>query len=124
MARAALDLCMFAEGSEHQEAVSVVGDAGKVEAFLPSSEIRIGARDGGRDGVRSEVVHDDAVVHEGFHHGASYLEHVDFLAAIRSGKAAVIGPEEGLWSVAVGVGAHRSIAECRVVTLDEVLCTS
>ncbi len=84
--RASLDLCMFAEGSEHQEELSVVGDAGKVEAFLPSCEVRVGTRAGGRPGVRSETVHDGRVAHEGFHHGSSYLEHVDFLEAVRSGE--------------------------------------
>ena len=119
--RASLDLCMFAEGSEHQEEISVVGDAGKVEAFLPSAELRIGARREGRAGVRAEVVHDDRVAHEGFHHGSSYLEHVDFLAAIRHGTKPAVGVAAGLASVAVGVAAHRSIDEHRVVTLAEVL---
>ncbi|MGZ6887795.1 MAG: Gfo/Idh/MocA family protein [Acidimicrobiia bacterium] len=44
-ARAMLDLCMFAEGSEHQEELSVVGDAGKV-AGVPAG--RGGADRGAR----------------------------------------------------------------------------
>jgi predicted dehydrogenase len=84
-ARASLDLCMFAEGSKNQEEVSVVGDCGKVEAFLPSGEFRIGRREGGWPGVRTEIVTDDRVAYEGGHHGASYLEHRDFLDAIRTG---------------------------------------
>jgi predicted dehydrogenase len=123
-ARALLDLCMFAEGSEHQEELSVVGDRGKVEAFLPSSVLRIGQRRGGRTGVRSEVVRDGRVAYEGFHHGSSYLEHVDFCAAVRSGSGPAVGLEDGLLSVAMGVAAHRSIDEGRVVTMDEVLGTA
>jgi myo-inositol 2-dehydrogenase/D-chiro-inositol 1-dehydrogenase len=119
--RALLDLCMFAEGSAHQEELSVVGDLGKVEAFLPSAEVRIGTRAGGRDGVVTEVVHDDRVAYEGFHHGSSYLEHLDFLAAIRRGGAPDVGPADGLLSVAMGVAAHRSIEEGRAVDLAEVL---
>jgi predicted dehydrogenase len=119
--RASLDLCMFAEASVHQEELSVVGDEGKAEAFLPSKELRVGRRDGGRDGVRSQVVTDDRVRWEGFHHGSSYLEHLDFLAACRSGGAPQVSLEDGLWSVALGVAAQRSIAERRVVALDEVL---
>ncbi|MFO7591226.1 MAG: Gfo/Idh/MocA family oxidoreductase [Acidimicrobiia bacterium] len=119
--RASLDLCMFAEASEHAEELSVVGDAGKVEAFLPSSVVRIGRRDEGHAGVRTESVHDERIAYEGFHHGASYLEHVDFLAAIRAGQPAAIGPREGLASVAIGVAAHRSIEDGRVVALDEVV---
>ena len=120
-ARASLDLCMFAEGSEHQEEISVVGDTGKVEAFLPSAELRVGQRRDWRAGVRTEVVHDDRIAHEGFHHGSSFLEHVDFLAAIRNGSRPAIGVAAGLASVAVGVAAHRSIDEHRVVALAEVL---
>ena len=120
-ARASLDLCMFAEGSENQEEVSVVGDAGKAEAFLPSGVFRLGRRDGGRAGVVSEVVVDDRIAYEGFHHGASYLEHLDFLAAIRTGGAPGVTVADGLVSVAMGVAAHRSIDERRVVTVDEVL---
>ncbi len=120
-ARASLDLCMFAEGSENQEEISVVGDTGKIEAFLPSCEVRLGARSAGRGGVASSVVHDDRVAYEGFHHGSSYLEHLDLLAAVRSGGQPAVGLDEGLMSVAVGVAAHRSIDEDRAVTLDEVL---
>ena len=119
--RAMLDLCMFAEGSHNQEEISVVGDLGKVESFLPSKEFRRGTRTGGRDGVETETVTDDRVAYEGFHHGSSYLEHLDFCAAIRSGGRPAVGLDDGLWSVAVGVAAHRSIDEARSVTLDEVL---
>jgi myo-inositol 2-dehydrogenase / D-chiro-inositol 1-dehydrogenase len=120
-ARASLDLCMFAEGSEHQEELSVVGDRGKAEAFLPTSEFRVGRRDAGRAGVVSETVYDNRVAYEGFHHGASYLEHLDLMAAVRSGGRPAVGVDEGVLSVAMGVAAHRAIDERRVVELDEVL---
>jgi myo-inositol 2-dehydrogenase / D-chiro-inositol 1-dehydrogenase len=120
-ARALLDLCMFAEGSEHQEELSAVGDTGKVEAFLPQSTVRLGRRSGGRPGVRIEEVRDDRVRYEGFHHGSSYLEHVDFLAAVRAGAPAGVSLADGLWSVAMGVAGQRSIEQGRPVTLDEVL---
>lgn len=119
--RASLDLCMFAEGSTNAEELSVVGDIGKAEAFLPSKEFRIGTRATGRDGVRSETVTDDRVRWEGFHHGSSYLEHLDFLATCRAGASPVVSLEDGLWSVAVGVAAQRSIADGRMVALAEVL---
>lgn len=120
-ARALLDLCMFAEASEHQEELSVVGPDGKVEAFLPSAELRVGRRRDGRPGIRSEVVHDPRVAYEGFHHGSSYLEHLDFAAAVRAGTAPAVDLTDGLWSVAMGVAAQVSIAQGRAVALDEVL---
>ena len=120
-AKASLDLCMFAEGSKNQEEVSVVGDIGKVEAFLPSGEFRIGRREHGWPGVRTEIVTDERVAYEGGHHGASFLEHLDFLHAIRTGGTPAVTLDDGLLSVAMGVAAHRSIDERRVVDLDEVL---
>ncbi len=120
-ARALLDLCMFAEGSEHQEELSAVGDRGKVEAFLPDATIRFGTREGGRRGVTTATVHDDRVAYEGFHHGSSYLEHLDFIAACQGRGPTGVSLEDGLLSVAVGVAAHRSIDEARPVTLAEVL---
>jgi myo-inositol 2-dehydrogenase / D-chiro-inositol 1-dehydrogenase len=120
-ARALLDLCMFAEGSAEQEELSVVGDTGKVEAFLPSSTFRSGSRTGGREGVVEEPVEDQRVRHEGYHHGASYLEHLDFLHCVRTGAPPAVTLEDGLRSVATGVAAHRSIDEGRTVTLAEVL---
>ncbi len=120
-ARALLDLCMFAEGSEHQEELSAVGELGKVEAFLPQSTVRLGSRAKGRRGVVTEQVHDDRVRYEGFHHGSSYLEHLDFLAAVRSGGRAAVSLDDGLLSVAIGIAAQRSIDEDRPVTLDEIL---
>ena len=119
--RGSLDLCMFAEGSENQEELSVVGDRGKVEAFLPSAEVRVGLRRDWRDGVTSEIVSDERVAHEGFHHGSSYLEHLDFLAAVRDRTPPVVTVADGLASVAVGVAAQIALAAHRVVELSEIL---
>ena len=120
-ARGMLDLCMFAEATTNQEEVVAVGDEGKVEAFLPSQELRVGRRADGWLSTRSEVVADDTIPYEGYHHGSSYLEHVDFRDAIRSGSAPAVSPQDGLLSVAVGVAAHRSIDQRRPVDLAEIL---
>ena len=119
--RSSLDLCMFAEGSTNSEELSVVGDRGKVEAFLPSCELRVGTRAPFRGPVTSEIVHDDRVAHEGFHHGSSYLEHVDFLDAIRSGAPPKVDVEAGLSSVAVGVAAQRSIETGSAVLVADIV---
>ena len=119
--RGSLDLCMFAEGSVNQEELSVVGDLGKVEAFLPSAEVRVGQRVGWHDGVRSQIGVDERVAHEGFHHGSSYLEHLDFLSAVRNRTAPLVTVADGLASVAVGMAAQISLAEHRVVELSEIL---
>jgi predicted dehydrogenase len=119
--RAMLDLCMFAEASKEQGEVVAVGDLGKAEAFTPSLEYRLGRRDTGRDGVRISTVADERIRYEGHHHGSSYLEHLDFLDVVRGGSTPAVSLEDGLLAVAVGVAAHRSIDEGRVVPFDEVL---
>ncbi|HET9731301.1 MAG TPA: Gfo/Idh/MocA family oxidoreductase [Acidimicrobiales bacterium] len=121
-ARSVLDLCMFADATRHQEELAAVGDAGKVEAFMPDDLLRIGRR--GRHwigAVDEQVVEDARVAHEGFHHGSSYIEHLGFRDAIRHGRPPEVTLDDGLWSVAMGVAAHRSIEEGRAVRMDEVL---
>ena len=120
-ARALLDLCMFAEASRHAEELSVVGELGKVEAFLPSKEFVQGRRADGIGVVHAEIIENPEVAYEGFHHGSSHLEHLDLAAAVRSGAAPEVGLIDGLWSVAIGAAAHRSLEQGRPVTLDELL---
>lgn len=117
--RALLDLCMFAEGSRNEQELAVTGDLGKVEAFVPEGLIRRSYRDG--TPIEEVPVTDDRIEYDGLHQGASYLEHRDFLDAIRTGAKASVTLEDGLASVAVGVAAHRSIQEGRPISTDEVL---
>ncbi len=126
--RAMLDLCMFAEASVNEQELAATGSEGKVEAFIPTGMVRTGKRSPLKNGypqpgVITEVdaSHDARVRHDGFHHGSSYLEHLSFAEAIRVGGVADVQPEDGLWSVAVGLAAHRSIDERRPVDLSELL---
>jgi myo-inositol 2-dehydrogenase / D-chiro-inositol 1-dehydrogenase len=127
--RTMLDLCMFAEGGPNEQELVATGTLGKVEAFVPSGEVRVGMRGGPTRsngastsaGIRViDASHDERVNHMGFHHGASYLEHVDFAAAIRNNTPPLVTLDDGLWSVAVGVAAHRSIEERRPIDLVEL----
>jgi len=43
-ARALLDLCMFAEGSRHEQNIAVTGDIGKLETTVPGDELYISKR--------------------------------------------------------------------------------
>jgi myo-inositol 2-dehydrogenase/D-chiro-inositol 1-dehydrogenase len=117
--RASLDLCMFAEGSRNEQEISVVGDVAKIEAFVPENLVRFSYRDARE--VKEVTVMDDRITYSGLHEGASYLEHLDFLDAIRNGTPPKVTLEDGLMSVAVGVAAHQSIDEGRPLYLSEVL---
>lgn len=61
--------------------------------------------------------------YDGLHHGSSYLEHLNFLSAIRTKgeKAPAVDLEDGLISVAIGVAAQLSIELGRFVTIQEVM---
>jgi myo-inositol 2-dehydrogenase / D-chiro-inositol 1-dehydrogenase len=117
--RASLDLCMFSEGSKNEQEISVVGDSGKVEAFVPENLVRYSYRDG-RD-IDEISVDDPRVAYAGLHGGASYLEHLDFLEAIRKGTPPKVTLHDGLVSVAIGVAAHLSIDEGGPILMSEVL---
>lgn len=121
--RGMLDLCMFAEGSRNEQEICVVGDIGKGETFVPESIVRFGKRTEGRDGVVTIMAEDERIKYQGLHHGSSYLEHLNFLSAIRAQGAS--GPSvnlsDGLLSVAVGVAGQLSIEQGRFVTMEEVL---
>jgi myo-inositol 2-dehydrogenase/D-chiro-inositol 1-dehydrogenase len=117
--RGMLDLCMFAEGSRNEQELAVTGDIGKVESFVPEAVLRLGRR--AERSVTEHPVSDDHVAYAGLHGGASYLEHVDFLDAIRNGTEPRVTLEDGLLAVAVGQAAHLSIDEGRPVMMSEVL---
>jgi predicted dehydrogenase len=117
--RAMLDLCMFAEGSRNEQELAVTGDVGKVESFVPEAVMRVGRR--AERTVVEQPISDEHVAYAGLHEGASYLEHVDFIEAIRNGTPPKVTLEDGLMAVAVGEAGHRSIEEGRPVLLSEVL---
>ncbi len=128
-ARAMLDLCMFAEGSRWEQEVSAVGDAGKVEAFVPGfmevargreMETVVGSRGPDWPVDVQPVGSDPRVRYSGGHHGASYLELADFCEVIRTNGDAAVTVDDGVWSVAMGEAAHRSIDEGRPVPLSEL----
>jgi len=131
--RAMLDLCMFAENTLDKEHISVTGDEGKVESFLPSLEIRHGRRAtvgnfkewnyaaGKTKDLDVRKVWDESIQYLGFHYGASFLEHKKFHKAMLDGGTSEVTLEEGLRSVATGLAAHKSIDEGRPVLMSEVL---
>lgn len=115
--RGALDLSMFAEGGRHEQEITVVGDRAKLETTFPGDRVLVGPRD--RSGVR-EVPAPAEVPYLGFHGGSSYIEHVRFLDCVRHGRGPEVTVADGLWSVAMGVAAHRSIADGTPVQLTDL----
>lgn len=108
-ARAVLDLCMFAEGSEQQEEISVVGPGGKMEVKLPVGEVTWSPRDKSGPFVEHVPTPQDALA-AGTHHGATYFQLADFHAALIDGSEPQISAEDGYRSVLMGAAAQQSIA--------------
>ena len=126
-ARGMLDLCMFAETTHDQQEFAVMGDAGKVEARVPSDVVRIGLKGThGIGNVRTVKVSSTAP-YEGLHHGSSYVEHQHFLEAVNSLDAEALRASSqaslsaGMLAVAMGVAGHRSITTGAPVRIADVL---
>ena len=132
--RAMLDLCMFAEVSRNQEELCAVGDKGKIEASLPDARVFVGQRkafaignlppsEEDRHGLVAECVEtvDPTIRDAGYHEGSVFFEQQKFFAAVRGQGQVEVTVLDGLWAVAVGSAAERSIREGRPVTLAEVL---
>lgn len=121
--RGMLDLCMFAEGSAEQEALTAIGDRAKLEAFIPSGDLVFSPRvplGSPKQAVRSHVPVDPAALAAGTHHGSVYYQLLAFLAAIARRGPVEVSAEDGLRAVAVGVAAEISAREARAVALSEL----
>ena len=116
--RGMLDLSMFAEGGRFEQELAVTGDLAKIEATVPGDTIWVGARRG-PEPVAIAAPLDPRVAYEGFHRGSSFLSHLRFISCVRDGRPAEVTVDDGLWSVAMGAAAHRSIDESRPVLLEE-----
>ena len=119
-ARAMLDLCMFAEGSRHEQQIAVTGDIGKLETTVPGKELYISQRQS-KTGRPIPISMDSRVGHVGFHHGSSFLEHLEFIEAIREGKAAAVSTRDGLLSVLIGLAGQLSIETGQAVDIPSML---
>jgi len=122
-ARAMLDLCMFAEGEEQQEAIAAVGDRAKLEVTIPAGDLAFSPRTplgAPKAVVREHVPVDEAALKAGSHHGATYYQLAAFLAAVEGHGPAQVTAQDGLAAVAIGAAAELSAREHRVVRLDEL----
>jgi myo-inositol 2-dehydrogenase/D-chiro-inositol 1-dehydrogenase len=116
-ARACLDLCMFAEGSLNEQELVATGSKAKLEVHIPDNQLTLSWRDK-RPIERHTVETDPRVKYAGFHHGASYLEQLEFINAINDKRPATITTRDGYWSVAIGIAAQQSIQQGSFVDIE------
>ncbi|WP_369677218.1 hypothetical protein, partial [Enterococcus faecium] len=89
-ARAMLDLCMFAEGAEHQEEITATGDKARLDVLIPPGDLVFSPRVGipaalagaPRPVERTHVAVDAAALKAGSHHGSTYYQHEAFARAV------------------------------------------
>jgi myo-inositol 2-dehydrogenase/D-chiro-inositol 1-dehydrogenase len=117
--RAMLELCMFAEGSWFQEHITAIGDAAKIEAFVPgpsrfwrgegerASELVISPRSP-KGPIRKVVEVDPEILAAGDHHGSTFYQHRLFRQMVLDGGTPEVTLEDGLKSVQLGAAAERS----------------
>lgn len=132
-ARAVLELCMFAEGARYQEEISAVGPKGKIEALVPGPgrfwpahlgpapipQLVLSPRNPQGPQIRDIPV-DEALLGAGDHNGSTFYQHQGFVDLVRQTRDRPdVGVQDGLMSVVMGMAAQRSIAEQRMVRMDE-----
>lgn len=121
--RAMLDLCMFAEGADHQEEMSATGDKARLDVLIPPGDIVYSPRvdwRGPKSVERTHVAVDRAALEAGSHHGATYYQHQAFARAVRGEGPVEVTAQDGLRAVAIGVAAEMSAREKRVVEMAEL----
>lgn len=121
--RAMLDLCMFADGAEHQEEMSATGDKARLDVLIPPGDLVYSPRVGfmaDKAVERSHVPVDPAAMAAGSHYGATYYQHQAFAKAVRGEGAVEVTALDGLCAVGIGQAAEISAREKRVVEMAEL----
>lgn len=127
-ARAVLDLCMFAEGTDWQESIIVTGDVGRIQTLIPSdaaskrpdaphARLITAHRQTGETG--RDIPVDPAILAAGSHHGSTFYQHQRFFDLVRTGAGTPeVSVEDGLWSVRMGEAAEASARTGQAITLE------
>lgn len=127
-ARAALELCMFADGAEPQEQLTAIGELGKLDAYIPGpdrfwpdagerhSRVVFSPRDQSPPQVDIISV-DPELAAAGDHHGSTFYQHHRFAQAVLNGAAVEVTVGDGAIAVRMGAAAHESIRTGQVVML-------
>ena len=129
-ARAMLELCMFAEGSEYQERLAAMGPTGMLEAKVigpgrfwpdhlgaPPVPLLVESPRDPRGPIATEIPVDPALLEAGDHNGSTFYQHQRFAQVVRTGGTPEVTVEDGAWAVRMGHAAQVSAAEGRAVTL-------
>jgi predicted dehydrogenase len=124
-ARASLGLSLFAPHGPYGKTdadlesldVGVIGDRGKLVAYVRQNELRFWPRAGGE--ARVERIGSATGLPQGWHAGGRE-QWEDFIACIQGGKPAVCDGILGVQGLLPAFAAERAIAEARMVSIAEI----
>ncbi|MEI8609121.1 Gfo/Idh/MocA family oxidoreductase [Enterovibrio sp. Hal110] len=131
--RASLELCMFAEGSRYQEEICAVGDAGKIECFVPGpgrfwptetlgeapvSKVISSPRNP-KGPKQMDVPVDPELLEAGDHNGSTFYQHQKFQRAILGEQSVEVTLEDGLKAVVLGLAAQEAIKRHKVINITQ-----
>lgn len=128
--RAMLELSMFAEGSEYQELVHVIGPKGKIQVKLPGPA-RLWSGDPNNrpvpvlvksprspcDPQTIQCPINDTILDAGDHNGSTFYQHLGFLDVVRGKGTVEVTLDDGIWAVRMGLAAQQSAETGQSVTL-------
>lgn len=128
--RALLELVMFAEGSEYQEELCVVGEEAKMEAKVPGPG-RFWNTDLGPAPVpklivsprnptgpaTTEVPVPKELLQAGDHNGSTFYQHLGFYKAVTEHKPVEVTIDDGLKAVVLGLAAQESIRTGKAIEI-------
>ena len=129
-ARAALELAMFADGSQFQEMIHAVGSEGKLEVKVPGpARLWTGPQDrrpvaqlidsprAACNPVTTECPVDETILAAGDHNGSTYYQHQKFLEVVRCSGGVEVTLDDGIWAVRMGQAAQSSATNGQAVLL-------
>ena len=127
-ARAALELSMFADGSQFQEMIHAVGSQGKLEVKVPGpARLWTGPKDRrpmaqlidsprvACNPVTIECPVDETILAAGDHNGSTYYQHQKFLEVVRGSGSVEVTIDDGIWAVRMGQAAQESASKGQAV---------
>jgi predicted dehydrogenase len=129
-ARAMLELCMFAEGSQYQEEISAVGADGKIECLVPgpgrfwpehlgeapTPKLIVSPRNP-RGPIESEIPVDPTLLDAGDHNGSTFYQHQKFQQVVLNKTTPEVSLSDGLLAVQMGMAAQQSAMTAQAVEL-------
>jgi myo-inositol 2-dehydrogenase / D-chiro-inositol 1-dehydrogenase len=121
--RAMLDLCMFADGAQHQEEISATGDKARLDVLIPPGELVFSPRAGrqmAKNISRETIEVDKTALEAGSHFGATYYQQRAWLDAILNGGPVQISAYDGLQAVRMGAAAELSAKTGRAIDMKDI----